>query len=119
MNMNFKDQQIYKTQGTGSFTTKDFFQKGENVIFEKGVLVFHPENISIGCNAHIGHNTILKGYQKDEMNIDDLDNRDSLRGIAKVGFKPLGKGTYIQFGGRLIYKYEQLKLCNTTRGGKH
>jgi RimJ/RimL family protein N-acetyltransferase len=44
------------------------------------------------------------------------DNKAALQGIAKVGFKPLGKGTYIQFGGRLIYKYEQLKPCNTTRG---
>lgn len=34
----------------------------------------------------------------------EVDNKAALRGIAKVGFKPLGKGTYIQFGGRLIYK---------------
>lgn len=47
----------------------------------------------------------------------EVDNKAALRGITKVGFKPLGKGTYIQFGGRSIYKYEQLKLCNTTRGG--
>ena len=46
----------------------------------------------------------------------EVDNKASLRGIANVGFKPLGKGTYIQFRGWLIYKNEQLKLCNTTRG---
>ena len=45
----------------------------------------------------------------------EVDNKASLRGIAKVGFKSLGKGTYIQFGGKLIYRYEQLKPRNTTR----
>jgi acetyltransferase-like isoleucine patch superfamily enzyme len=41
------------------------------VIFEANVLVFHPENIEIGNNVYIGHNTILKGYYKNTMNIGD------------------------------------------------
>lgn len=39
----------------------------------------------------------------------EVDNTASLRGINKVGFKPLGKGTYVQFRGRLIHKSENLK----------
>lgn len=35
----------------------------------------------------------------------EVDNKASLRGIAKVGFKPLGMCIYVQFIGRLIYKY--------------
>ncbi|MCM8829077.1 MAG: acyltransferase, partial [Candidatus Omnitrophica bacterium] len=35
------------------------------------VLVFHPENIKIGNNVYIGHNTILKGYYKNSMDIGD------------------------------------------------
>ena len=34
----------------------------------------------------------------------EVKNQASLRGIAKVGFKPLGTGFYIQFRGRLIFK---------------
>lgn len=49
----------------------------------------------------------------------EVDNKASLRGIAKVGFKPLGKGTYIQFLGKLIYKYEQLKPSIQREEGKH
>ncbi len=45
----------------------------------------------------------------------EVDNKASLRGIAKVGFKPLGKGTYIQFGGQLIYKHERFNPCKTTK----
>ena len=44
---------------------------GTNVIFEEGVLVFHPENLSLGNNVYIGHNTILKGYYQNEMSIGD------------------------------------------------
>jgi len=39
----------------------------------------------------------------------EVNNKASLRGIAKVGFKPLGEGIYIQVRGRLIYKYEHFK----------
>jgi hypothetical protein len=34
----------------------------------------------------------------------EVDNEPSLRGIAKVGFKPLGSGIYVQFLGRRIFK---------------
>ncbi|MCK4827364.1 GNAT family N-acetyltransferase [bacterium] len=35
----------------------------------------------------------------------EADNKPSLQGIAKVGFKLLGTGTYIQFRGRLLFKH--------------
>lgn len=59
----------FKSHGDGSFSDKDFKYLGKNVVFEKGILVFHPENISIGDNVYIGHNSILKGYYKNEMSI--------------------------------------------------
>lgn len=61
----------YQTHGDGSFKLSDFKKIGKNVIFENGVLVFHPENIIIGSNVYIGHNTILKGYYKNIMEIGD------------------------------------------------
>ena len=44
---------------------------GNETVIEDGVLLFHPENISIHNNVYIGHNTILKGYYKNEMVIEE------------------------------------------------
>lgn len=61
----------YSSEGTGNFELTDFKSVGSNVVLESGVLVFHPKNIVIGNNVYIGHNSILKGYYKNEMIIDD------------------------------------------------
>jgi acetyltransferase-like isoleucine patch superfamily enzyme len=55
---------LFKSHGNGSFKRKDFNKIGKNVVFEKGALVFHPENIDIGNNVYIGHYSMLKGYYK-------------------------------------------------------
>jgi len=59
------------SHGNGEFSVIQFARVGRNVVFEPGVLVFHPENIEIGENVYIGHNTILKGYYKNRMVIGD------------------------------------------------
>lgn len=59
----------YASHGDGKFENSDFRKIGENVVFESGVLVFHPETISIGSNIYIGHNAILKGYYNSVMEI--------------------------------------------------
>ena len=69
--MDFENFIMRETHGDGTFTSKDFKTIGGDVIFEDGVRVFHPENITIGNNVYIGHDTILKGYYKNEMNIGD------------------------------------------------
>lgn len=69
--MDFSKCKRYKSHGKGNVLTKEFKAIGENVVFENGVLVFHPENIEIGNNVYIGHNTILKGYHKNRMIIGD------------------------------------------------
>ncbi|NOQ21694.1 MAG: transferase [Candidatus Aegiribacteria sp.] len=61
----------YQSHTNGRFNEDDFRSLGENVVFEHGVLVFHPDSITIGNNVYIGHNTILKGYYKNEMIIGD------------------------------------------------
>jgi acetyltransferase-like isoleucine patch superfamily enzyme len=60
---------LYRTHGTGEIQLDQFAQLGSNVIFERGVLVFHPENIFIGNNVYIGHYSILKGYYQGQMTI--------------------------------------------------
>lgn len=62
---------LYKSHGTGEFKREDFAKIGENVIFEPGVLVFHPENIEIGNNVYVGHNAMLKGYYDGKLTIGD------------------------------------------------
>ena len=57
----------YTSHGDGKFINKDFEKIGKDVIFEKGVLVFHPENITIGNNVYIGHYSIIKGYFKNKL----------------------------------------------------
>ena len=56
----------WKSHGSGKFTRKSFSSIGKNVVFEGGVLAFHPKNITIGNNVYVGHYTILKGYHKNK-----------------------------------------------------
>lgn len=60
---------MYSSHGDGKFKLSDFRKTGENVVFEAGVLVFHPETITLGSNIYIGHNSILKGYYNSVMEI--------------------------------------------------
>jgi acetyltransferase-like isoleucine patch superfamily enzyme len=61
----------YQSHGTGEFEPNQFRRIGSNVVFEKGVLVFHPETIELGDNIYIGHGAILKGYYQNSMVIGD------------------------------------------------
>jgi acetyltransferase-like isoleucine patch superfamily enzyme len=64
-------KKLYKSHGSGEFAPEQFKNIGENVVFENGVLVFHPENIELGNNIYVGHNSILKGYYKNLLSIGD------------------------------------------------
>ena len=55
---------IYSSEGNGSFSLKDFKSIGDNVFFESGALIFHPENITLGRNAYIGLNSIYEISEK-------------------------------------------------------
>jgi acetyltransferase-like isoleucine patch superfamily enzyme len=61
----------FRSHGDGRFRWEDFRARGDHLIFENGVLVFHPENISLGNNIYVGHRTILKGYYKSSFVIGD------------------------------------------------
>jgi len=69
--MKFDSAKKYSSHGDGGFSPEDFRSIGRNVVFEKGVLIFHPENIILGNNIYIGHGAVLKGYFKNEMIIGD------------------------------------------------
>jgi len=46
-----------------------FAHLGKGVVLEQGVLVFHPETITIADDVYVGHQTILKGYHENTMTI--------------------------------------------------
>lgn len=57
----------HRSHGTGEFDPSQFRAIGADCVFERGVMVFHPENISLGENVYVGHQAILKGYYRNEM----------------------------------------------------
>lgn len=61
----------FRSHGDGKWGEADFASLGRNVVFESGVMVFHPEHIRIGSNVYVGHYSILKGYYKNQMIIED------------------------------------------------
>jgi acetyltransferase-like isoleucine patch superfamily enzyme len=56
-----------QSHGSGAFAAADFAALGDDCVFEAGVLVFHAETIRLGRNVYVGHQTILKGYYKNQM----------------------------------------------------
>ena len=55
------EPRIARSHGTGAVRPEEFASLGSGVVIEPGVLVFHPEAITIGDNVYVGHNTLLKG----------------------------------------------------------
>lgn len=66
-----RSSQPFHSHGDGRFHPEDFRSRGDHIIFERDVLVFHPENITLGNNVYVGHRTILKGYYKNTFAIGD------------------------------------------------
>lgn len=66
-----REQSNYRSHGDGSFDRADFAAIGENVILEAGVMIFHPEHITIGNNVYVGHQAILKAYHRNTLTIGD------------------------------------------------
>jgi len=56
-----------QSHGTGEFDPAALRACGAGVVFEPGVLVFHPQNVSIGDGVYVGHRAILKGYHQNEL----------------------------------------------------
>ena len=62
--MKIDPPKLNQSHGDGCFNPKQLKRLGSNVVFESGVLIFHPQNVEISHNVYIGHNTILKAYHK-------------------------------------------------------
>jgi acetyltransferase-like isoleucine patch superfamily enzyme len=60
---------VARSHGTGAFSPADLAACGSGVIFETGVLVFHPENVELGDDVYVGHYAILKGYYRNRLRV--------------------------------------------------
>ncbi|MBI5365516.1 MAG: transferase, partial [Planctomycetes bacterium] len=60
-----------QSHGDGRIRRDRFRALGTGVVFERGALVFHPENVEIGDNVYIGHYAILKGYYRNTLSVGD------------------------------------------------
>jgi acetyltransferase-like isoleucine patch superfamily enzyme len=93
---------MHRSHGDGRFTLDQFKKIGNNVVFEPGVLVFHPETIEIGDNIYIGHQTIIKGYFKGYFVIEDGTWIGQQCFIHSAGGVRIGKNVGIGPGVRII-----------------
>jgi len=61
----------FRSHGDGTFEPDQLRAIGAQVIFEAGVRIWHPENVSLGENVYVGHDAMLKGYYKGHLVIGD------------------------------------------------
>lgn len=92
----------HQSHGNGTFHKNQFRACGRNVIFEPGVLVFHPENISIGDNVYIGHGAILKGYHLNLMEIGSDTWIGQQAFLHSAGNLRIGHGVGIGPGAKIL-----------------
>jgi acetyltransferase-like isoleucine patch superfamily enzyme len=60
---------VTRSHGDGVFTREQLASCGRGVVIEAGVLVFHPEHVSLGDEVYVGHQAILKGYFKNRLEV--------------------------------------------------
>jgi len=113
----------FKSHGSGQIEPDKFRAIGTNVVFEPGVLVFHPENIRIGSNVYVGHGAMLKAYFKNEMIIGDntwigqqcfFHSAGGLRIGSRVGIGPAVKiitSAHIEEGPRVPILFSEVRAA--------
>jgi acetyltransferase-like isoleucine patch superfamily enzyme len=70
-------------------------------------MVFHAETIRIGNNVYIGHQTILKGYHKNSLEIGDGSWIGQQCFIHSAGGVTIGRNVGIGPGVRILSSYHQ------------
>lgn len=91
-----------RSHGTGEFSLTQFARLGKNVVFEAGVLVFHPETIEIGDDVYVGHYAILKGYHSGRIVIGDGTWIGQQSFFHGAGGLTIGKAVGIGIGVKVI-----------------
>jgi acetyltransferase-like isoleucine patch superfamily enzyme len=98
-----------KSHGSGALDISKFARLGKDVVFEAGVLVFHPENIEIGDGVYVGHGAILKGYHKNKMLIGDGTWVGQQCFFHSAGGIKIGRNVGVGPGVKIITSYHEAK----------
>ncbi|MBI4474329.1 MAG: acyltransferase [Acidobacteria bacterium] len=98
---------LRESHGEGHFDPRDFASIGANVVFEAGVMIFHPENIRLGCNVYIGHQTILKGYHKNLLEVGDNTWVGQQCFVHSAGGVMIGRNVGVGPGVKIISSYHE------------
>lgn len=97
----------YRSAGSGAVDRKSFAAIGSNVVLEAGVMVFHPENISLGENIYVGHQTILRGYYRNRLVIGDNTWIGQHCFIHSAGGVTIGRNVGIGPGVKILSSFHQ------------
>jgi acetyltransferase-like isoleucine patch superfamily enzyme len=100
-----RDIGLYRSHGDGKVDRAGFAAIGENVIIEPGVLVFHAENIRLGNNVYLGHQSILKGYHRNSLDIGDNSWIGQQCFIHSAGGVRIGRNVGIGPGVKILSSY--------------
>jgi acetyltransferase-like isoleucine patch superfamily enzyme len=60
-----------RSHGSGRFAIDDLGSLGPGSVIEDDVLVFSPQQVSIGADVYVGHRTILHGDTRGVLRIED------------------------------------------------
>lgn len=93
---------MVKSHGSGEVVLEAFAACGDNVVFEPGALVFHPENIELGSHIYVGHYAILKGYFKNKLRIGDNTWIGQYAFMHAAGGLTIGRAVGIGPGAKII-----------------
>lgn len=97
----------YQSEGGGAPADSSFGAIGSNVIFEPGVMVFHADNIRLGSNIYVGHQTILKAYHQSVLEIGDNTWIGQQCFIHSAGGVSIGRNVGIGPGVRMFTSYHR------------
>lgn len=99
----------FVSHGTGVFEPSHLKQLGSDVVIEAGVLIFHPENISLGSGVYVGHHTMLKAYHTNEMIIGDGTWIGQMCFFHSAGGLMIGKHVGIGPGVKILTSSHELE----------
>ena len=99
-----------KSHGTGLPPWK-FKKEGIGIIFETGVLVFHPESITLGDEVYLGHYTVIKGYHRNSMAIGSRTWIGQQCFLHSAGGLEIGSDVGVGPGVRILTSLHEINGC--------
>lgn len=91
-----------RSHGSGEVDRDALASCGNDVVFEPGALVFHPENVEIGDDVYVGHYAILKGYFTNKLRIGSGSWIGQQAFLHAAGGIDIGRGVGVGPGAKIF-----------------